>query len=204
MIPSGERIYIFTITKTACMQHQPQQKIFADPLTKNQIDYKSVYTSCFPMVRSMVLKHGGTTDDARDIFQDSILVLFQNSAREQFHLTVSNCTYLYSIARNKWLKHVRDTGKITSLEMSGDHSDGSDGYYDDQKRERQRLLVKHLNLLNDRCRKILKHFFEGVPGEEIAQTMDFSSYEYYRVAKNRCTEGLKQSMQKDRAFNELM
>lgn len=151
----------------------------------------------------MIIKNGGTTDDARDIFQDSILVLFQNSTQEKFQLTVSNCTYLYSIARNKWLKHIRDTGKITTLEYAGEPDNG-DGDYDDIKKERKRLLVKHLNLLGERCRNILKNFFEGIPGEEISRNMEFSSYEYYRVAKNRCTENLKQSMKKDTVFNELL
>ena len=117
---------------------------------------------------------------------------------------MSNCTYLYSVARNKWLKHIRDTGKITSLELAGQQTNGIDSEENDARRERQRLLVKHLNQLGDRCRNILRHFFEGMPGEQIASKLEFSSYEYYRVAKNRCTETLKQSMQKDPVFKELI
>lgn len=186
------------------MQIQSQSGVFKDPLTKDPIDYKKIYTTCFPMVRSMVLKNGGTSDDARDIFQDSILVLFQNAAKEKFQLTVSNCTYLYSVARNMWLRHIRDTGKITSLDLAGEQTDGTYPADNDQKKERQRLLVKHLNQISDRCRNILKHYFEGMPGEQIASELEFSSYEYYRVAKNRCTESLKQSMKKDPVFNELI
>ena len=51
------------------MQIKPQAFNTRDTLTNMPIDYKAIYTSCFPMVRSMVLKNGGTTDDARDIFQ---------------------------------------------------------------------------------------------------------------------------------------
>lgn len=186
------------------MQAQPLQTHFKDPLTKSDLDYKAIYTSCFPMVRSMILKNGGTVDDARDVFQDSVIVLFQNNSQEKFQLTVSNCTYLYSVARNKWLKHIRDTGKITTLEFANDKSDGSLSFDDDEKKQRQRLLIKHLNQLGEKCRNVLKHFFEGKTGEEITRELDFSSYEYYRVAKNRCTENLKQSIQKDPMFKELI
>lgn len=179
-------------------------KCFAESVLTKNIDYKAIYTTCFPMVRSMIIKNGGSTDDARDIFQESVMILFQNSTQDKFQLTVSNCTYLYSIARNKWLKHIRDTGKITRLEFATDCNDGSSDYYDDEKMQRQRLLIKHLNQLGERCRNILKHFFEGMAGEEIAREMEFSSYEYYRVAKNRCTENLKQNMQKDPVFKELI
>lgn len=185
------------------MQSKPFFTTSQRPVDKDGIDYKAVYTSCFPMVRSMVLKNGGDIDDARDIFQESIIVLFQNNSLEKFQLTVNTCTYVYSIARNKWLQHIRDTGKITRLENKYD-SDPTDDFDDDTKKQRQRLLIKHLNHLGDKCRNVLKHYFEGMPGEEIARELEFSSYEYYRVAKNRCTENLKTNMRKDPLFKELL
>lgn len=185
------------------MQPKPFQNPYQNPLTKNEIDYKTIYTSCFPMVRSMVFKNSGSMDDARDIFQESIIALFQNSSKENFQLNVSTCTYLYSIARNKWLKHIRENGRNTGLDETDELHDDGPFADDDSTRQRQRLLVKHLSNLGDKCQNILKHFFEGMPGEQIAKEMEFSSYEYYRVAKNRCTENLKKLMQQDPVFKEL-
>ena len=186
------------------MQLKSNKNLFRDPLSKENIDYKSIYTSCFPMVRSMVLKNGGDVDNARDIFQEAIMVLYQNTSKEKFQLNVTTCTYLYSIARNKWLQHIRDTGKITRLDLTHDRDDGSDSIENDLRKQQQRLLIKHLNQLGEKCRTILKHYFEGMQGEEITKEMEFSSYQYYRVAKNRCTENLKQLMQKDPIFKELL
>ena len=155
------------------------------------------------MVRSMVLKNSGSIDDARDIFQESILVLYQNHSQEKFMLNVATCTFLYSIARNKWLNYLRDNGKMTGLNDSHDRADDKSPYEDDEKKQKQRLLIKHLGNLGDKCQNILKHFFEGMPGEQIARELEFSTYEYYRVAKNRCTENLKKLIQQDPLFNEL-
>jgi RNA polymerase sigma factor (sigma-70 family) len=185
------------------MQSKPHQNLFKEPLNKNDLDYRAVYTSCFPMIRSMVLKNAGSIDDARDIFQESIIVLFQNNTKEKFQLEVSTCTYLYSIARNKWLKHIRDHRRHVGLDDSHDYSDEKPLYEDDIMEQRQRLLIKHLSHLGEKCQMIIKHFFEGIPGEQVAKEMEFSSYEYYRVAKNRCTENLKRLMQQDPMFKEL-
>lgn len=185
------------------MQAQSYQNLFHDPIAKNDIDYKSVYTSCFPMIRSMILKNGGTIEDARDIFQETIIVLFQNTSKEKFQLSVSTCTYLYSIARNKWLKHLRDNGRKTGLDDTIELQAEGPVPDDDELKQKQRLLIKHLAGMGDKCQSILQLFFEGMPGEKLSQELGFSSYEYYRVAKNRCTETLKKLIQQDPLFKEL-
>ncbi len=185
------------------MQTQHRHSIFKEPVAKNELDYKSIYTSCYPMVRSMVLKNSGTQDDARDIFQEAIIILYQNSTREKFELNVGTCTYLYSIARNKWLKHIRDNEKKTSLDDTDELQDDKTFADDDEQKQRQRLLIKHLSNLGEKCQNIIKLYFEGKPGEEIAKELEFSSYEYYRVAKNRCIENLKKLIQADPLFKEL-
>lgn len=186
------------------MQTKFNQPFFQESLTKNDVDYKSIYTSCFPMVRSMVLKNSGSIDDARDIFQEAILVFYQNNSNDKFQLTASTCTYLYSIARNKWFKQIRNKGRTTGLDDSHELSDDKASFEDDEKMQKQRLLIKHLGNLGEKCRDILRMFFEGTPGEEISRELGFSSYEYYRVAKNRCTENLKKAMQQDPLFKELL
>lgn len=50
--------------------------------------------------------------------------------------------------------------------------------------------------MGERCQNIISLYFEGISGEEIARKLEFSSYEYYRVAKNRCIENLKKVIQK--------
>ena len=185
------------------MQSKLHQNYFEQPFSKNDLDYKAIYTSCFPMVRSMVQKNAGNMDDARDIFQESILVLFQNSSKEKFQLNVGTCTYMYSIARNKWLKHIRDHRRMVGLDDSHDVNDEKPLYEDDEQKQKQRLLIKHIANLGERCQLIIKYFFEGMPGEQAAKELEFSSYEYYRVAKNRCIENLKKLMQQDPVFKEL-
>lgn len=186
------------------MQTNQHKNFFSPALPRNEIDYKSVYVSCFPMIRSMVFKNSGTVDDARDIFQEAIIVLFQNSSREKFELNVGTCTYLYSIARNKWLKHIRDNGKNTGLDDTNEIADENSFVDDDEQKQRQRLLIKHLGSMGEKCQHIIKLYFEGIPGEEIAKELQFSSYEYYRVAKNRCIENLKKLIHADPLFKELI
>ncbi|MEO8088179.1 MAG: hypothetical protein ABI763_15270, partial [Bacteroidota bacterium] len=75
---------------------------------------------------------------------------------------------------------------------------------DDEQKQRQRLLVKHLGNMGEKCQQLIRHYFEGMPGEQISSELGFSSYEYYRVAKNRCIENLKKMIHADPVFKELI
>lgn len=185
------------------MQDRPVNNHISSPLEKSDINYKAIYTSCFPMIRNMVLKNSGTLDEAKDVFQEAIIILYQQSGKENFKLSGSTCTYLYSVARNKWLQYLRHCKRHSEIDDKMGLIDGNPLADDDETRQKQRLFVKHFNSIGDRCQQILRLFFEGVPGEKIAEEMNFSSYEYYRVAKNRCTETLKKLIQQDSVFKEL-
>lgn len=185
------------------MQDQPTNNRFYSTLEKNDINYKAIYTSCFPMIRNMVLKNSGTLEDAKDIFQEIIIILYQKSGKDDFKLSVNTCTYLYSIARNKWLHHLRHYKNHSEIDDNIRFSDADPLADDDEIHQKQRLFLKHFNSIGERCQHILRLFFEGMPGEKIAEEMNFSSYEYYRVAKNRCTETLKKMIHQDPVFKEL-
>lgn len=185
------------------MFDNPLSQFNDKPIDRYNLDYKAIYISCFPMIRSMVLKNSGTVDDAKDIFQESLIVLFQQFGEEGFKLKVNSCTYLYSVARNLWLKMLRSKFNRISDEDIDDKR-GYEGIHDDDFKHKQRLLVKHIATMGERCQNIISLYFEGISGEEIARKLEFSSYEYYRVAKNRCIENLKKVIQKDPLFKELI
>lgn len=172
-------------------------------ISRNELDYKAIYVTCFPIVRNMIQKNSGSLDDAKDIFQESVLILYQNTGKDNFKLNSAICTYLYSIARNKWLQQMRNKGHSFPTDDHQEPIEDKPPFDDDEVMQKQRLLIKYLNNLGDKCQNILKLYFEGIPGEKIANELNFSSYDYYRLAKNRCIENLKKMIHEDPVFKEL-
>ena len=62
----------------------------------------------FPMMKKMIISSGGTSDDAKDIFQDSVIIFYRMTVKSDFSLSSSISTLLYSICRKLWLKKIRD------------------------------------------------------------------------------------------------
>ncbi|MEJ7768560.1 MAG: sigma-70 family RNA polymerase sigma factor [Chitinophagaceae bacterium] len=68
---------------------------------------ETIYKQSYNMVQSMIINNNGTADDARDIFQESMIVLFENAKSGSFELNCLIKTYLYSVARRLWLKRLQ-------------------------------------------------------------------------------------------------
>ena len=75
---------------------------------------ETIYRSNFNVIQAMILNNNGDEDDAKDIFQESMVVLFEKSRLADFELTCSIKTFLYSVARRLWLKKLASNNKTIS------------------------------------------------------------------------------------------
>ncbi len=64
------------------------------------------------MISVYVLKNGGDKNDAEDIIQETIIVLWQKVNSDSLQLTVKLGTYLLAIAKNKWMAELRKRKRI--------------------------------------------------------------------------------------------
>ncbi|MEJ2056183.1 MAG: sigma factor [Calditrichaceae bacterium] len=72
---------------------------------------RSVLGDLFMKFEKVVFKHiqthGGSLDDAKDMLQESIIVLWQNVSAGRFELKSKLSTYLVAVAKNKWMVEMR-------------------------------------------------------------------------------------------------
>jgi RNA polymerase sigma factor (sigma-70 family) len=154
---------------------------------------------------NMVKTNHGSEQDGDDVFQDALMIIFQKCREGKLQLTASLNTFLFAVARNLWRSRLRRT-RLINLPAEDDENDfavDNISVYDDTNHQRKRLFAKYFSQLNEKCQQCLQLHFEGIKGEEIAARLGYNSYEYYRVAKNRCLESLKKMIQGDELFKEI-
>jgi RNA polymerase sigma factor (sigma-70 family) len=98
-----------------------KDQILLEGLARNErAAIEAIYKDNFNMVQSFILNNNGSTDDARDIFQEAMIVLYEKSRDSNFILHCQLKTYVYSVCRRLWLKRLqqmnRFTGQVESLE----------------------------------------------------------------------------------------
>ena len=149
-------------------------------------------------VTRFVKGNGGTRDDAQDMLQEAIIVLWQNVNKGGFSLSAKIGTYLFSIARNKWLAELRRRKKQAGrLDDSMTIEAGDDVLLDIIDSEEQQRINDALNKLAQICRDILLFFyFERRSMKQIASLTGLANPDVAKAKKYQCIKALQKIMLK--------
>jgi RNA polymerase sigma factor (sigma-70 family) len=167
------------------------------------LDY--IYDNFYYQIKVFVTKNRGSDEDARDVYQDALMVIYQKQQREKLTLTCSFSTYLYSVCRLLWLKQLeRRKQSVTIAEEAGIYVEVNDNILDIfNLNEKYKLYQDHFNRLSFSCQKVLELFLAGIPLKEIANILGFKSEQYAKKRKYQCKEKLVSSIKSDPEYKKL-
>jgi len=169
-----------------------------------------LYKNYYGIVRSMVLKTSGNEDQARDIFQEVIIVIYNKLQNNKFKITSSFFTFFYAVMKNTWLNY-RKVSKKNPLGFAYNLNDeiSFDKHVDEielltTRALRNQLFMAHFKQLTVGCQSILRLFMTDHSAEDIALKLDLKSANYVRKRKSNCLSTLIERIRKDSIFKELI
>lgn len=158
-----------------------------------------LYSINYPKIESLVLKNSGTKAYAKDIFQEAVLVVWQNVKQNKFKPRSESSIngYLYTIAKNKWMDVLRSQGyrkTITESQMSYfEIKDEENNGIDDNILKDKRLenMMQAFKTLGSDCKTLLsKFYFEKKSMKNIAKDLELDAAST-RNKKYRCMQKLR-------------
>lgn len=170
--------------------------------------YEILYKFYFPMVENFVLKNSGNRDDARDVFQETILVLLDKVPTEDFELTSSLKTYLFSISSNLWLKRLRQARQMSTrsgdaLEQGSTHGPAAAVEIACELHEEPTPAEKVMGFLSRitlKCQTLLKAiFFLRKDIHTITRENGYTSVHNAQNQKYKCLEQARREAKSDQA-----
>jgi RNA polymerase sigma factor (sigma-70 family) len=157
-----------------------------------------LYDNYFQTVKSHVTRNSGSEDDASDVFQETIITLYEKISTDSFTLTSELKGFFFGIARNIWsakLRQLRRTEEIRTDFPDEEHDDYTDSLF-------QRIMTRAYNQLKPDCQKVLNLYYDGKSYEEIAEAMKMKNESYARRKKYLCKEALLEFIKKDSEYIE--
>lgn len=183
-------------------------KTLTDPVLLKGLrenDYQildTIYATYLPKISTMVIRNKGTKGEARDVFQEALVVLFKKTQEPDFEITSDFYSYLYRVCKFIWLRQLK---KKHRTEVTIDDEEGLEDRANIESQlietEKRQFYKERFKLLTEECQRVLQSFFDGNSLKEIAQQMGYTN-DYVKRKKFKCKEKLVQLIKGDKRFSE--
>lgn len=144
-----------------------------------------IYKKYYRMMTKLVITNSGTEEEARDVYQDALVVFWQKARSGNLVLTSKMSTYIYSVCQNLWRKELDRKKRLSNEEKDLSESMDLDGP------EREKIIAGCMDQLGDTCRKVLMYYyFDEMSMQEIADKLGFANTDTAKTKKYKCKQKL--------------
>jgi RNA polymerase sigma factor (sigma-70 family) len=155
---------------------------------------ETIYKQHYNMVQALIVNNNGTAEDARDIFQEAMLVLYEKARSGNFELNCQLKTYIYSVCRRLWLKRLQQLQRY-STEING-IAEVVQVEEDMEKHEARNLefsvMEKALLSIGEPCKSLLEaYYLQKRNMADIAASFGYTNADNAKNQKYKCLARLK-------------
>lgn len=177
------------------MKAEPTEQTLLKGLAANDAKAaETIYKENFKLIQSFIVNNSGTYDDARDIFQEAMIVLYENAKNESFVLTCKIATYVYSVSRRLWLKRLQQNSRFITQVEGFEETVAVDEDIELQERRDAdfTIMERALGSLGAPCKSLLEaYYLQKKDMAEIAQTFGYTNADNAKNQKYKCLMRLK-------------
>ena len=175
---------------------QKEQQLLRGLVENDTKAIQTIYAGNFSLIQALVLNNNGSYDDARDVFQEAMVILYEKARKRDFKLTCQLKTYLYAISKRLWLKKLKHHGLFVSntdlsilepviaveedLEMA------------EKKDEEFQIMESAFAKLGEPCKSLLEAFYiQKKSMADLVEIFGYTNSDNAKTQKYKCLMRLK-------------
>jgi len=155
---------------------------------------ETIYRENYNMIQSLIINNSGSADDAKDIFQETMIVLYEKVRSGTFELNCLIKTYVYSVSRRLWLKRLQQMNRYApALENLKDTVPVDEEIEENERINNEfQVMEKAIGSLGEPCRSLLEaYYLEKKNMQDIALSFGYTNAENAKNQKYKCLMRLK-------------
>jgi RNA polymerase sigma factor (sigma-70 family) len=155
---------------------------------------ETIYRENYNMVQSLIINNNGSADDARDIFQEAMIVLYEKVRSGTFELNCQLKTFVYSVSRRLWLKRLQQQNRYS---IPGDNMEAVVAVEEELEDHEQRnaefeMMEKAVNNLGEPCKSLIEaYYLQKKNMQDIAASFGYTNAANAKTQKYKCLMRLK-------------
>lgn len=174
--------------------YKEEKQLLQALVSNDTVAIEKIYRDVFPMIHAFIIKNNGFTDDARDVFQEALIIIFEKARHDSLELTCQLKTYIYSICRRIWLKKLQRENRFFNInETLKETVSVEDDLEDHEKRNADMTRMENaLSKVGQPCKGILEAYYlqkKSMP--EIAERFGYTNADNAKTQKYKCLVRLK-------------
>jgi DNA-directed RNA polymerase specialized sigma24 family protein len=99
--------------------NQKEQELLKGLSQNDKGAIESIYKDNYGVIQHLIINNNGSEDDAKDIFQEALIVLYEKSKSGVFELNCQIKTYMYSVSKRLWLKRLQKRKRYMWMKIWG-------------------------------------------------------------------------------------
>jgi len=182
--------------KAQLSQEGKNERIINALISGDQEALNDLYEEELPKVVRLVIDNHGTIENAKDIFQDALVIILEKVRYNVLDLSCSLSTYLYAICRNLWHETLRRKGKELVFRDNDFNLDGAGFMIELENRPDMFEQVNKIILsLGDTCRQLLeRYYYLNESWDKIAKSLGYINAASARNQKYKCLERIRKEI----------
>lgn len=155
---------------------------------------ETIYRQNYSMVQSLIINNSGSAEDAKDIFQEAMIVLYEKVRSGTFELNCQIKTYVYSVSRRLWLKRLQQMNRYAPALESLQDTVAIEEEVEDNERINSEFMAmdKAISSLGEPCKSLLEaYYLEKKSMQEIALSFGYTNADNAKNQKYKCLIRLK-------------
>lgn len=148
------------------------------------------------MILDYVLRNSGSADDAEDLLQDAVIILWERVRNGTFEYTAKLSTFVFGVVKNRWLRVLAARRKESPVSEAYDPPDEGKSADDLVIQEEQALMIhRAMERIEEVCKTLLLLFYwEELSMDEIARRLGFANAATAKSKKYQCKKHLEREL----------
>lgn len=154
---------------------------------------ETIYRENYNLIQALILNNNGTAEDAKDVFQEAMIVLYEKVQSGNFELNCQIKTFVYSVSRRIWLKRLMQQNRFLISDNHEEMVSIDEEAEEHEKRNAEFLMMeKAMSGLGEPCKSLLEAFYmQKRTMLEIAAGFGYTNAENAKNQKYKCLMRLK-------------
>ena len=177
------------------MSTSDREQLLLKGLASNEKEAIEVlYKENYGLIQSLILQNNGSEDDARDIFQEGLIVLYEKSKMDSFALNCQIRTYLFAVCKRIWLKRLQQQRRFEpAAELTAEPVAVEEDLEMHEKVNRQYNTMRSaMGKIGEPCKSLLEAYYVHHKNmQEIAAYFGYTNADNAKNQKYKCLMRLK-------------